>query len=214
MREIHRVPDGSVDLVLADPPYGIAYKDTSGRTIENDSRPYIWWLDHAFRATAKVGALLCFCRWDVQDVFKIAIETAGWRVRSQIIWVKPGAGGQGDCKAQFMAEHEVAWFATKGRYAFPAGRPSSVAQIRRVRHEDRTHPCEKPVELLEQMITVTTARGMVVLDPFMGTGATGVACAHLKRSFIGIEMDESYIAVARKRIQNAREGWDLLPFEA
>lgn len=211
MEAVRPIESGSVKLVLTDPPYGIGYTSTKGQKIANDERPFIWWLHDAYRVTQDRGALLCFTRWDVQEVFKVAIEAAGWRVRSQVIWDRT-IHGMGDAKAQFAPQHEVVWFATKGAFQFAAGRPKSVMRVRYVLPALRTHPTEKPVELLEQMILCATEKGETVLDPFMGTGATGVACARLKRKFIGIEMEEKYVRIARKRIEDVRDGFDVLPF--
>ncbi|MGV6813698.1 MAG: DNA methyltransferase [Phycisphaerales bacterium] len=114
MLKLRSIGDGEAQLVLADPPYGIAYQSRTGVTIANDKHPYIWWLNEAYRICADGGGLLCFTRWDVQDSFKLAIESAGFRIRSQIVWDKC-VHGMGDCKAQFAPKHEVVWWATKGK---------------------------------------------------------------------------------------------------
>lgn len=69
--------------------------------------------------------------------------------------------------------------------------------------EDRknNHPTVKPVALMEYLIKMITPKGGIVLDPFMGSGSTGVACKNLNCSFIGIELDPSYIEIAKKRIE-------------
>lgn len=65
------------------------------------------------------------------------------------------------------------------------------------------HPNEKPVELLEFLIKKTTSQNATVLDCFMGSGATGVACINANRNFIGIELDEKYYKIAKERINSA-----------
>lgn len=205
-----RLAAESVELVLTDPPYGIAYEttrpdqtDAANKAIANDDAPFIWWLREAFRITRDSGGLLCFTRWDVQDAFKLAIESAGWRVRSQVVWHKPG-GGLGDCKAQFMPTHELLWWATKGRFAFPSGRPPSVLTCPTVPWRGRDHPTQKPVALLRQLIESTSRPGDTVLDPFAGSGSTGVAAVEAGRRFLGIELDGQHVASARRRIGSAR----------
>lgn len=64
------------------------------------------------------------------------------------------------------------------------------------------HPTCKPVELMEKFIINHTMDGGSVIDPFMGSGTTGVACANLNRKFIGIEMDDKYFDIAKERILN------------
>jgi len=63
------------------------------------------------------------------------------------------------------------------------------------------HPTQKPLELLKRIITAASKEGDTVLDPFMGSGTTGVVAKMLKRNFIGIEMDEKYVELSKKRIE-------------
>ena len=72
-----------------------------------------------------------------------------------------------------------------------------------VAHYKQKHPCEKPLDLLLHIITASTRPGAVVLDPFMGSGTTGVACKNLERAFIGIELDKGYFDMASERIATA-----------
>ncbi|MFR8011664.1 MAG: DNA methyltransferase [Clostridia bacterium] len=67
----------------------------------------------------------------------------------------------------------------------------------------RHHQTEKPVELMEDLLQIVPGRA-VVLDPFMGSGSTGVACAHMERDFIGIELNRQYYDTAKSRIEQAR----------
>lgn len=67
------------------------------------------------------------------------------------------------------------------------------------------HPFEKPISLLKRLILNHTDKGDTILDPFMGSGTTGVACRNLNRNFIGIELDPTYYAISKKRIESAYE---------
>jgi len=67
--------------------------------------------------------------------------------------------------------------------------------------EKRYHPTQKPIKLIERIISASTNEGMVVLDPFLGVGSTAIACENLNRHFIGIEKDEKYVTVARERLE-------------
>jgi site-specific DNA-methyltransferase (adenine-specific) len=73
------------------------------------------------------------------------------------------------------------------------------------RIKDRVHETQKPTELMELLVELVTLDGHTVLDPFMGSGTTGVACVNTNRKFIGIEMDEKYFEIAIKRIEKAQE---------
>jgi len=195
---------GGISSIITDPPYGIDYQ-SARRTdrsqwlpkIANDKEPFLSWLPLAYHITDDGGSLLCFCRWDVQEVFKQAIEDAGYIVRSQVIWDRV-VHGMGDLEASFAPQHDIIWFATKGRFTFPGKRPKSVIRVQRVSPQDLVHPNEKPIALMVSLVS-SVARG-VVLDPMMGSGTTGIACARLGVEFIGIEIDSGLFEIARKRI--------------
>ena len=88
----------------------------------------------------------------------------------------------------------------KSDYYYP------VDVIKFSKSADKLHPTQKPVDLLEYLIKTYTNEGETVLDNCMGSGSTGVACANTNRGFIGIELDEHYFDIAKKRIQDALSG--------
>jgi site-specific DNA-methyltransferase (adenine-specific) len=71
------------------------------------------------------------------------------------------------------------------------------------------HPCPKPLRLMQSLVSDYSDVGETILDPFMGSGTTGVACAKLGRSFIGIEMEEKYFEIACQRIRDALSQTDM-----
>lgn len=71
-------------------------------------------------------------------------------------------------------------------------------------HYKNIHPTQKPVRLLERLLNLTTKENDLVLDTFMGSGSTGIACINLKRNFIGMEIDEEYFNIAKERIEQAK----------
>ena len=77
--------------------------------------------------------------------------------------------------------------------------PISVLEFNNVRNGD--HPTQKPNDLLEYLIKTYTNENDIILDPFMGSGTTGVACKKLNRNFIGIELDKNYFDIAKDRIE-------------
>ena len=66
------------------------------------------------------------------------------------------------------------------------------------------HPTQKPIRLMERLVSLVSKEEDIVLDPFMGSGSTGVACVNTNRNFIGIELDEKYFNIAKERIENAQ----------
>ena len=81
-----------------------------------------------------------------------------------------------------------------------------------IRGEMPKHPSPKPIEYMRKLIERVTSPGDTIFDPFMGSGTTGVACVQLGRSFIGIEIDENYFKIAKRRIEQAQLQM-LLPLE-
>lgn len=199
--------DNSVDAIVTDPPYGMDFQSAwrSDKTkrfskISNDKKPFIWFLPQAFRVLKSGGAMLCFSDWKNQNTWKEAIETAGFDVKSQVIWDRE-IHGMGDLYGAFGPQHDVIWFATKGKFKFPNKRPKSVIRSQRITAEKLVHPNEKPIDLMQNLITSITPPNGTVLDPFMGSGSTGVACKNLGFDFIGCEMNDEYIEIAKRRIE-------------
>lgn len=201
--------DETVDSVITDPPYGIRYKSPQGKRILNDERPFIWWLYDAFRVTKEGGALLCFCRWDVQEAFKWAIGTAGFRIRSQLVWDRQHHG-MGDIRSAFAPCHDVIWFATKGSFFFPGARPKSVISVPRCLGR-LVHSNQKPIQLISSLVGYVTPPGGLVLDPFMGSGTGGIACKCCGYRYIGVEKDRDHFEIAQKRIILTRSNGNKSP---
>lgn len=105
----------------------------------------------------------------------------------------------GDLKGSFAPRYEAIIFATKGRYELPGKRPDDLIACAKVGNQSLTHPNEKPVALLEQLIEATTIPGALILDPFAGSGSTLAAAAKTGRQYIGIEIDKQYSKLAAAR---------------
>lgn len=99
--------------------------------------------------------------------------------------------------------NHVSYDKIKKRYDPDFVQPSDVLEFNVVPNRNgKVHPTQKPVDLLEWLIKTYTNEGDTVLDNCMGSGSTGVACKNLNRNFIGIEIDEKYFEIAKKRIEN------------
>jgi len=205
------IPAGSVDMVLTDPPYGMDFqsqrkadKSEWRPKVANDKRPFVWWIMSAAEALKDGGCMVCFCRWDSWAAFQFAAEMAGLATKSQIVWDKMNHT-TGDLKGAPGNRHELAIFATKGRFTFHGKRPQSLGAFRKVSPSRLEHPNEKPVDLMEWLVSHYCPDGGTVLDPFTGVSPVGVACVNTGRNFIGIELDADYFAIAEKRIEDAQQ---------
>lgn len=203
------IPDGSVDMVLTDPPYGMEYQ-SNRRTatekfakISNDDG--LSWLnefaDECYRVMRNDSAAYVFCSWHKVDVFKVSFERI-FKLKNIVVWVKNNHGS-GDLKGAYAPKHEFVLYMHKGRSLFRSGRTPDVIMADKVSGARMVHPTEKPIALLEQFIGNNSDEQNTILDPFMGSGTTGVAAKNLNRNFIGIELDETYFNIAKDRIANA-----------
>lgn len=137
-----------------------------------------------------------FADWRMVPLLAQAIEAAGLRFQSMIVWDKQAPGlGTG-----FRAQHECILHFSIETPRYYSASYGNVLRAPRMR-ADRDHPTEKPVQLMAALATVQSDVGGVVLDPFMGSGSTGVAALGLGRRFVGIEHDPVHFDTACRRIE-------------
>ena len=181
---------GKVDAVITDPPYGVgasAGTGKYGRLKVEKTGDYGW--DNAIPADELLRAVLAAGDRAVifgGNYFPLPPS------RNFLIWDK-GAGFKG----RDFAECEMAWCSWDGN-----ARTLSHDPLARGDYKNKEHPTQKPVAVMKWAI-VHAGAAEVILDPFMGSGSTGVAAIQLGRKFIGIERDERYFEIACKRVEQA-----------
>jgi DNA modification methylase len=218
-----------VDAVVTDPPYcsggfsETAKKQAAGMGLRSETRRDIGWFAGDNMTTAGIawlmsavsswcystlcdgGTLTVFTDWRMVGQLSPAIESGRFRFQNLLVWDKGNAGlGTG-----FRAQHELAMHFAKGTPKYHSFDYGNVLACPRVHSSQREHQTEKPVELIQQIGLVVSGWGGTILDPFMGSGTTGVACARLGRRFIGIEIEERYFDIACRRIEQAQRQPDL-----
>lgn len=218
-----------VDLVVTDPPYSSGGSMRSDRNVATskkyrktgtqktdpefagDSRDQrgltIWlsdWMAQAHRLTTKKnGALLCFSDWRNLPCVIDAVQVGGWIYRGIVPWDKTEASRP--MKGWFRAQCEYVVAASAGTMLMGAEAPGACTAgfVRcNVVNAEKQHITGKPLELMLTLLK-TRRDWRVCLDPFMGSGTTGVAAARLGREFIGIEIERSYFEIACERIAQA-----------
>lgn len=220
-----QLPTGCVDLVVTSPPYnlrnstGNGMKDGRGGKWSNaalihgyashsDNMPhdeYVAWqrdcLTEMMRLIPDTGAIFYNHKWRVQNglIQDRHDIVSGFPVRQIIIWQRKG--GINFNKGYFLPTYEVIYLIAKPKFilAEKANRLGDVWCIPQERNN--AHPAPFPVELAERIVKSTNAS--TVLDPFMGSGTTGVACVNTGRRFIGMELDPGYFEIAKARIKEA-----------
>lgn len=190
----------SVDAVITDPPYGIKYKNK-----RHDIRPrqYAEMLDGDGDQT--VGqAVIDSLSVQGLPICVFAHHRYPWvgNWRQWLVWDKGGAvGGGGDIATCWKFTWELIQVGGFGR--LNGNRDESVLRYPIGQSSMHHHPTQKPLGLMIYLIEKLTNPGDTILDPFMGSGTTGVACIETGRNFIGIEREPSYFAIAEKRIEAA-----------
>lgn len=198
--EMANIPDKSVDMVLTDIPYGEVNRFSAGlRNLDKGSADVCTFsieemLDSVIRVTR--GSIYVFCGTEQVSKIRAAFVAHGMSTRI-IVWSKTNPSpmnGQhiwlssielcvyGKFKNAIFNEH------CKGSVLnYPCGR-------------GKQHPTEKPLKLFEYLVGVSSNEGDLVLDPFAGSGTTGVACLNTKRNFILIEKEQKYVDIIKARL--------------
>jgi DNA modification methylase len=189
---------GKVDAVVTDPPYGVAWRKNN-RAV--------------FDAPPIAGDLDTFARDECIRLLSVpGLYFGSWKVgrpgitRLVLIWDTKGALGMGAMDLPWKPSHQEIYVIGSG---FSGHRGTDVLSYPPVHVDQRLHPHEKPTSLLCDLITKCPEG--TILDPFMGSGTTGVACANLGRKFIGIEIHEPFFNIACKRIKEAYRQPRLFP---
>jgi site-specific DNA-methyltransferase (adenine-specific) len=196
-----------VDAIITDPPYLINYKTNHRKNknhdfcsaIKNDTKfNFELWAEKIDNLLKDNAPLYIFVSWKTEPIFREVFDKK-WKHKNNIIWVKNNWTA-GDLKAQYGQQYEIIMLYNKGRSFFREKRFSDVWNFDRISGAKQFHQNQKPIELLKRIIKNSTDTGSIALDPFMGSGTTGVACKNLGRDFIGIELDENYFKIAKDRI--------------
>lgn len=208
---IKNIEDGSVDLVVTDPPYLKAYSTGHRKGVKRSTTEILndreFDLDILFNEFKRIlkpdGHLYIFGCWQTGDKFKQELEKY-FKIKNKIIWVKNNWTA-GDLFWTYGQSYEEIWYATNGRKKLNGKRDRDCLFYNRVAGKNQLHLNQKPVELIEFIINKSSIENDTVLDCFMGSGSTGVACLNTNRNFIGIELDEGYFNIAKKRIEGVNK---------
>lgn len=196
-----------VDCVITDPPYGDGANAAYGKhykKIAGNDDPLLncTMLRYIYHCLRKNASIYNFTTWKHQDFLRAFITRyTRFNVRHSVVWDKGMKMG-----AAFRNSHELILVLEKGKPGYLRRNFADVQRFSMPHHSAATHPHEKPLGLLEGILAHSTRPGETVLDPFMGSGSTGVACAKTGRKFIGIELDEAYFEMACRRIEEAYKG--------
>ena len=194
---MRRLPSESIDFAVTDPPYLVNYKGRNGRSAyPNDTHPH--WIKPAFaeifRLLKKDRLCVSFYGWPKAEHFLLAWRAVGFYPVGHFVWVKGYASSRGFAEGR----HESAYLLAKG---FPPKPKKPISDVLRWEYEGNDlHPAQKPTGVLTPLIRAYSSPGDVVLDPFAGSGTTGIAARSCNRQFVLIEMVWRYYEIAKARL--------------
>ena len=229
---LDNIPDGSVDLILTDPPYNISQK---GKELKRST-----FNSPAIRRSKNIR--LDFGDWDLMDRQNFLKFTKTWFIKCINKLREGGAcisffnkedigyliylGKANDCRyrtiytwhktnptpsvlrVNYLSSTEFIFIGSKGQkqwtfnYSVPQEMHNFFETANSSVYGETIHPTEKPISLMEHFIRIHTNKNDTVLDCFMGSGTTGVAAINTIRKFIGIEKNVEYFNIAKERIDN------------
>ncbi len=198
------IPKNSIDLVLTDPPYGV-YATAWDKTFP------LSWCKEIPRVMKNDASLLVFCgkqnRFEVEE----ALRKAGLHFWQELVWYYRNGGIKR--KSAYCGHHEpILWFVkNRGKFYFnienqkwidswtviEGSRPQS-----NFKKDKKIHPTQKSLDVVKRLVKYHSKKGDIVLDPFIGSGTTAVACKELKRNFLGCDIDKNYVKLANDRIKS------------
>jgi site-specific DNA-methyltransferase (adenine-specific) len=234
LERMKEIPDGSVDMVLVDLPYGttqnkwdsvipfdslwkeyyrvckenaaivmFAAQPFTSLLVASNIKDFKYdWVWHKSRPTGVLNAKRQPLR-DKEDVLVFYRKQPAYnpqgllQVNKMVGTGATSANAKGNNTGKITQTDSGKYFQENGNYP---------RQVQFFKSESKTvHPTQKPVDLLEYLIKTYTNEGETVLYNTMGSGSTGVACMNVSRKFIGIEMDEGYFEIAKKRIEETQQ---------
>jgi site-specific DNA-methyltransferase (adenine-specific) len=214
-----QIPDKSVDVIITDPPYflsmGHAGSKTTAKALAKNSdmlnsnrcfndlaicSPFYKQLFAEYARVLKDTGSFYFFTDFRGYAYYFPLLNAALPVRNLIVWDKIAGPG-----SFYSFAHEFIVFGTyqsktKKGVGSNVWRMQAFSSGAKKTNGEKEHPTQKPVELIQKMIEDSTEPGAVVLDTFMGSGTTAVACLRTGRNYIGFELDEGYLALAQRRI--------------
>lgn len=226
------IEDKSIDLVIADPPYNIGgngkpsvkWETKKIKTVKekwdifNESSFYkfnLVWISECKRILKDNGNILIFGNKD--NIYEVGyiLKKLNFDIKNHIIWFKRNSPPNVTCRTLTHSCEHIIWAVNgKKNWTFNywvakelngGKQQRDLYDIPMILPKEKVygkHPAQKPLELIKRLVLTFSNEGDLVLDPFMGSGTTAVACKMFNRNFIGFEINEDYCDIAEKRIKN------------
>ncbi len=225
IEELKKLEPNSVDAIVTDPPYNLDwkepikfkerkdifhYKEKIEKWDTLDIKDFYKKIAKEFNRILKIGSsVIIFSRVENISYLKEAFLENNFYYKATIIWHKTNPTPQIRKKNYLSSFESVCWlvkgYSEKIDYTFNFKNQKEMhnfIQTPLCMGKERTkHPTQKPLRVIEHLIEIHTNKNDLVLDPFLGSGTTAIACLKLNRKFIGIEKEEEYVKIANARIK-------------
>ena len=208
-----------VDHIITDPPYNIS-QDNNFHTMKNHRRGVDFgewdrgsfdlysWIPQYSKLLKANGSMVIFCsyRFISHIIEVLESDMTNMIVKDVLVWQKTNPMPR-NINRRYVQDMEFAIWSVKKNSKWVFNKPDNQPYLRAcfkyplVSGKEKTkHPTQKSLKLMEEIISIHTNENDVILDPFMGSGSTGVACLNTNRNFIGIELEKEYFEIAIERL--------------
>ncbi|MBN1862072.1 MAG: site-specific DNA-methyltransferase [Dehalococcoidales bacterium] len=227
-----RFPRGSIDMIFADPPYFLSNggitchagkmvsvnkgKWDVSRGVEENHKFNLAWLSECQEILSENGVIWVSGTAHVIFSVGFAMQQLGFKILNDIVWFKPNASPNLSCRYFTHSTETIIWAAknANSRHTFNYELMKQLSNGKQMRNlweitppqpKEKSrgkHPTQKPLKLLERILLASTKEDDVILDPFNGSGSTGVAALRLDRKYIGIDISQEYLDLTVNRLQD------------
>lgn len=214
---LREMPSESVDLCVTDPPYNVISGGNKDRGTNgfpnsvlnrNDGKIFDFndinfedWIPEVYRVLKKDAEFYCMINViNLEELLRVARES-GFKLHNVLVWEKNSANPN----RWYMKNCEFTCYFYKGEAKTINNPGSKQVQMFFNPVGDKFHPTEKPSDLMKFYIENSSKEFDIVLDPFMGSGTTAVACKELRRYFIGFEIDPKYYEIIEERLSETKQ---------
>ena len=198
------IKNKSIDLVLTDPPFGMAFKSNHRKVkhdkiLNDDNLDWLpFWVEEIKRIIKDDAHLYIFCSNHFVDIFVSEVKKH-LPYKNILIWEKNNTG-MGDLEGDYAPQYEFIIFCSNSSKKLKGRRDSNIIKAKKT--GNIYHPTQKPINLMEYFIEKSSNINDLVLDCFSGSGTTAIACHNTKRNFIGCELNKEYYDKSILRINN------------
>ncbi len=232
LKVLSELPENSIDMIFADPPYFLSNggftchagkrvsvnkgKWDNSKGVEENYHFTSDWLKACQRVLTLNGTIWVSGTSHIIYAVGYAMQVLGYKILNNIAWFKVNPPPNLSCRYFTHSTETVLWAAknkhSKHYFNYPLMKKHnnnkqmlSMWSIRAPGREEKVygkHPTQKPLKLLDRIVLASTKQGDIVLDPFSGSGTTGLAACKEGRQYIGIDLEKDYLSVSRKRFKD------------